>query len=73
MVRTYSTEEVAKLVGVYWNTLHRWLQAGKIRPSRQLPIAGRTLYRWTERDVERVKKYKAAHYRKHTGRRKKPR
>jgi hypothetical protein len=31
---------------------------------------GRTLYRWTDADLEKVRKYKAAHYRKGRGRKK---
>ena len=61
-MRTYSTKQVAKLAGIHWVTLHRWLSAGKVRASRPVPINGRTLWRWTEADVKKVRKYKAAHY-----------
>ncbi len=51
-------------------TLHRWLAAGKVRASQAFPMNGRTLWRWTDADVEKVRKYKAAHYRKGRGRKK---
>ncbi len=70
MKRTYSTEAAAKMAGVHWTTLHRWLRAGGVRPSVSVPMDGRTLWRWTDADVERVRKYKAVHYRKGRGRKK---
>jgi hypothetical protein len=51
-------------------TLHRWLAAGKVCASRSLPMDGRTLWRWTDADLKRIRKYKAAHYRKGRGRKK---
>jgi predicted site-specific integrase-resolvase len=70
MKKTYSTERVALMVGVHWTSLHRWLRAGKIRPSIAVPIDGRTLWRWTDSDVEKVRKYMADHYVKGRGRKK---
>jgi predicted site-specific integrase-resolvase len=67
-MQNYSTEQAAKLVGIHPITLHKWLHAGKVRPSHSLAMSGRTLWRWTSKDVERVRKYKAAHYRKGRGR-----
>lgn len=51
-------------------TLHRWLNSGAVRPSVGVPMNGRTLWRWTDADVKRVRKYKADHYRKGRGRKK---
>jgi predicted site-specific integrase-resolvase len=67
-MKTYSTKQVAEAVGISWITLRRWLASGKIRPSKSLPFDGRTLWRWTDGDLERLRKYKAAHYRKGRGR-----
>ena len=67
-MRTYSTREVAKIIGIHWVTLRRWLAAGRIRPSRAIPLNGTTLWRWTDRDVERVRKFKQENYRKGRGR-----
>ena len=71
VMKTYSTKQAAKLAGVHWVTLHRWITAGKVRPPPAIPMNGGKLWRWTERDVERVRKYKAAHYCKGRGRKKK--
>jgi hypothetical protein len=67
-MRTYSTREAAKLIGIHWVTLHHWLGAKKVRPSIAVPIGGgRTLWRWTPSDVSQVRKYKAANYGKGRG------
>ena len=68
---TYSTKQVAKLVGIHRVTLQHWLAGGKVRASRSLPSNGGTLWRWTDADVKKVKKYKAAHYWEGRGRKKK--
>ena len=66
-----STGEVAMLVGVHRATLEEWLSKGNVRGPRTVRI-GRKNYRlWTERDVERVRKYKEEFYRKGRGRKKK--
>jgi hypothetical protein len=69
-MRTYSTKQAAQLARIHWVTLFRWLSAEKVRPSIAIPLEGRTLWRWTDRDVEKVRKYKTAFYRKGRGRKK---
>jgi len=71
-MRTYSTEEVANAVGIHRITLQRWLSDGKVKASLSMPMSGRTLWRWTGRDLARVRKYKEKFYRKGRGRKKKP-
>ncbi len=57
---TYSTAEAAERIGVHPVTLHKWIAAKKIRPSIGVPIgAGRTLWKWTDRDIARGRKIKA--------------
>ena len=70
-MNTHSTAEVATAVGVSKRTLMRWLKDGKARPTIVVPMNGRALRRWTDRDVERVRKYKEANYRKGRGRKRK--
>jgi hypothetical protein len=70
MQRTHSTQQVAQDVGIHWMTLHRWLNADVVRPSIAVPMNGRTLWRWTDADLEKVREYKAKHYRKGRGRKK---
>ena len=58
-MRTYSTREAARLVGVHFITLHHWLGTKKVRPSIAVPLGGgRTLWRWTASDVRRAREYK---------------
>ncbi len=67
-----STAEVAKLAGITKVTLERWLAHGKIPRPKQIRIGARLFRIWTARDIQRVKQYKAAHYRKGRGRKPKP-
>jgi hypothetical protein len=67
-MKNYSTATVASDVGVSKLTLIRWLMAGKIKEPRRVKQGGVELRLWTGRDVERVRKYKLANYRKGRGR-----
>ncbi len=61
-MKTYSTVEVAKLLGVGNDTLHRWIHS-KVIPAPPVQRLGKVSVRlWTEKDVEKVKKYKTSHY-----------
>jgi hypothetical protein len=68
----YSTAKVAAEIGVSKLTLTRWLKAGKVKEPRRITQGGIELRLWTNRDVERVRKYKEANYRKGRGRKPKP-
>lgn len=71
-MRTYSTAQVAKEIGVHKFTLLSWLRSGRVREPRRVKQAGQEIRIWTDRDVERVRKFKAANYRKGRGRKPKP-
>lgn len=71
-MKTYSTVEVARKIKVHKATLLRWLYAGAIPEPRRYIDGGVEVRIWTDRDVERVRKFKAANYRKGRGRKKKP-
>jgi excisionase family DNA binding protein len=59
---TYSTAQVADLLGIGTDTLHRWIKEKKVpAPNLQL-IGGVKVRLWSEKDVETVKKYKLHHY-----------
>ena len=61
MKNTYSTKRAAAKIGVSFRTLNRWLALELIRPSMAIPIeGGRTLWRWTDTDIARGRKVKAA-------------
>ncbi len=67
----YSTREVAHLVGIHLATLEEWLSKGKVKSPRTVRIGAKAYRLWADRDVERVRKYKAQFYRKGRGRKKK--
>ena len=67
---TYSTRQVARMVGINRSTLVAWLLSGKLKEPRRIRNGGIDARIWTARDVERVRKWKAAHYRKGRGRKK---
>jgi len=57
----YSTAQAARKIGVGFRTLNRWLSLGKITPSMGIPLRGsRTLWRWTDADITKARKVKAA-------------
>jgi excisionase family DNA binding protein len=58
----FSVKQAAKLLGVDPQTLFRWIWNGKVRPSIAIPMNGRKLYRFTDDDLEQVRRYKSAHY-----------
>ena len=61
MTKTYSTRRAAAKIGVSFRTLNRWLALGLIRGSQPIPIeGGRTLWRWTDADIAKGRKVKAA-------------
>jgi len=60
MKKTYGTPQAAKLIGVSFATIHRWLKDGKIRP-RGIKLAdGRMLWQWTDADIAKGRKVKVA-------------
>jgi hypothetical protein len=70
MARFYSTQEVADIVGVDKQTLLRWLWADKVPEPEVYESGGVKLRNWSHRDIERVRAYKEANYRKGRGRKK---
>ncbi|HTM42497.1 MAG TPA: hypothetical protein VL177_16380 [Terriglobales bacterium] len=52
-------------------TLLRWLWSGKVAEPKRQTVGGQDVRIWAGRDLERVRKYKLANYRKGRGRKKK--
>jgi hypothetical protein len=71
-MRTYSTAQVAKAIGVHKITLIRWLLDRKVTEPKRINQAGQEIRVWTDRDVKRVRRYKEENYRKGRGRKPKP-
>jgi DNA-binding transcriptional MerR regulator len=71
-MQNHSTAQVARQLGVHKNTLLRWLYAGVVAEPKRHANGGQDVRMWTDRDVERVRKYKQENYRKGRGRKAKP-
>jgi excisionase family DNA binding protein len=69
-MKTYSTLQVAKLLGLTSATLHRWIRQKKIQAPPVQSLGGVQIRLWTQREVEQARKYKAEHYWGKGGRRK---
>ncbi len=55
-MKTYSTRQAAKMLGIGLMTLNRYIAAGKVSVPPVHNIGGTRFRAWTERDVERVRK-----------------
>lgn len=61
MKKTYTTEKAAAKIGVGFRTLNRWLALGKIKPSMAVKMPnGRTFWLWSDADLAKGRKVKAA-------------
>jgi len=70
-MKKYSTVEVAKLVGVSRDTLHRWIREKKVSAPPAESFGGFRVRLWTAADIERIKKYKVDRFWGKGGREKK--
>jgi excisionase family DNA binding protein len=61
-MKAYSISEAARLLGVDRRTLQRWVRDNRIPAPTTQVLAGVRLRFWTEQDMARLKKYKAAQY-----------
>jgi excisionase family DNA binding protein len=59
----YSTSQVAKLIKVSTKTLYRWLEAGELPPINTVDLGGVQYRVWSEKDLDRARKYRESHYR----------
>ena len=69
-MKTYSTVRVAKMVGIGWSTLHRWIVEGNVKAPKVESLEGFKIRRWTDQDIAEVRRYKAEHYWGRGGRKK---
>lgn len=67
---TYSTIQVAELLGITSDTLHRWIRQGLVKAPSIQSLGGMRVRIWSEEQVEAVRKYKAEHYHKKPHRKK---
>jgi hypothetical protein len=56
-MKTYSTREAAKKVGITGVALGRYIRLGKVSPPRQtVDVAGKSIHAWTDAEIEHVRK-----------------
>ena len=58
--QTYSTEAVAKMIGVSRQSIHMWIRGGKIAAPQSVAFGQRPILLWTAADIERAKKVKGS-------------
>jgi predicted site-specific integrase-resolvase len=51
----FSSEQVAKKLGITGATLSRYISAGKLPTPQTATAGGMTIYQWTEEDVTRAR------------------
>jgi predicted site-specific integrase-resolvase len=71
-MKTLSTRDVLKHVGIGRATLERWLASGKLKKPKTIKFGKSEFRSWTVNDLERVQKFKSKNYRKGRGRKAKP-
>jgi excisionase family DNA binding protein len=64
MQDSFSTAEVAKLIGVAKKTVLRWLYAGTLPEPKHETFGGVESRIWSAADLERARAYKEQNYRK---------
>jgi predicted DNA-binding transcriptional regulator AlpA len=67
-MKSYSTSQVAQVLKIGRQTLHRWMADGYVSAPPRRKVGGVTVRIWSVADVERVRKYKRETYRKGRGR-----
>jgi predicted DNA-binding transcriptional regulator AlpA len=61
-MKTYSTIQVAKMLNIGTDTLHRWMREKAVPTPPIKSVGGMSVRLWSEKDVDNAKKYKAEHY-----------
>jgi len=57
-MKSLTTSEVARQLDVHPITLERWLSDEKKLAPKTVRVGGQVVRLWTERDVEKLKRYK---------------
>jgi DNA-binding transcriptional MerR regulator len=54
-MKTYSSNQAAKKLGLPTSTLSTYISVGKIEPPKSVTTGDITVYLWTDADIERVR------------------
>ena len=57
-MKTYNTKQAAKILGIGFRTINRWLNTGVIKPQSVPYGGGRSLWLWTDADIAKGRKLK---------------
>lgn len=68
IVTEYSTDQVAKTLGIDKSTLLRWLYSGRLAEPKIVETPTSKIRVWSEKDLTRAQRYKDTNYRKGRGR-----
>jgi excisionase family DNA binding protein len=55
-MKIISTRQAAKRLGLHFDTLARYIAAGKLPAPTILEVGSRTVHAWTEEEIERARK-----------------
>jgi predicted DNA-binding transcriptional regulator AlpA len=69
-MKTFSTIQVAEILNIGTDTLHRWMREKKVPAPPLQTVGGMSVRLWSEADLQAAKAYKAAHYWGRGGRKK---
>jgi excisionase family DNA binding protein len=61
-MKTYSTIQVARLLGIASGTFHRWIREGRIEAPPAQTLGGMQVRLWGDTDIAKARKYKAERY-----------
>jgi hypothetical protein len=61
-MKSYSTVQVARILDIGTDTLHRWMREKKVPTPPIQSIGGMSIRLWSEDDLGKAKKYKSEHY-----------
>jgi hypothetical protein len=59
---SYSTIQVAKILKIGTDTLHRWMRERAVPTPPKQSVGGMSIRLWSEAELDAAKKYKAGHY-----------
>jgi hypothetical protein len=54
-MKTFSTRQAAKKLGIDMSTLLRHIKLGKVRPPKSATSGGMTIHFWTEDEIEHIR------------------
>ncbi|MBZ5504188.1 MAG: hypothetical protein LAO78_01760 [Acidobacteriia bacterium] len=55
-MKTYSTRQASKMLGLSWVALAHYIKVGKVPPPQIFNIGGKNIHAWTEAEIEHVRK-----------------